>query len=466
MIVFLALSVWLERESVARFYNEDETKEFQSTLQLKSAQTDQLIAKVLSEARIKKESEFFESFTYNYSDLYSEGFAIIVYRNDSLIFWSDNNIPVPSLRNDFPIRDLVRIANSFFIKREVKSGNLEVIGLILIKREYPYENRFLKNGFQEDFNLSPEVIIQPKKGENRKNDVYNSAGNFLFSLDYNIARKLNPVEKQLSVFMYCFIFILFLFFLRRVIHNAEGRLKKTIFLGSVLLLIGIYYLSHYFRLPDIVYNLELFSPGKFARSIWFPSLGDLLLISIICFFSVYNFYKEFIIDLSILKKSGILLYLLMLMFAILILGWFFLTVFLFKSLILDSTISFETYKVLNLTIYTFFGFLILALLFTTLALLMDKIMGILKNIHKKKEGMFLISGMNLFIFLIMIGNKGIVNPESFIFFLIMSFLIYFMRITRQGNYRFSAFVSFVLLLAVYTVMEVVKYTGEKSRADM
>jgi two-component system nitrogen regulation sensor histidine kinase NtrY len=466
MLAFLALSLWFESNSGTRFYNQNDTSRFQLILQSKQSQTDSLLTKVLNDARGLTENDFVASLSHEFANLSKKGIGIFVYRNDSLIFWSDNNIPVPSLRVDFPVRDLVGIANSYFIKREKNAGHLDAIGLILIKKEYPYENRFLKNSFQEDFNLDPEVIIQPKRSENRQNAVYNSDGNFLFTLDYNITRKLNPLEKQLSVFMYVFVFILFLLFLRRFIHNAGDRLKNIMFLLSVGLLFGVYYFLHYFRLPEIIFNLELFSPGKYARSEWFPSLGDLLLLAVICFFTVYNFYKEFMMDLSLVKKTGMLRYLLMLLFSILIIGWFVLTVFLFESLILDSTISFETYKVLNLTVYTFFGFLILALLFTTLALLIDKIMGILKNIQKNREGLYLIMGLNIFVFLSLLTTYRIVNLESAFFFLILSLMIYFMRITRRGDYRFSGFVSFVLLFSVFTVAGVFKYTGWKSQTDM
>jgi signal transduction histidine kinase len=41
-----------------------------------------------------------------------------------------------------------------------------------------------------------------------------------------------------------------------------------------------------------------------------------------------------------------------------------------------------------------------------------------------------------------------------------------MRIIRNGNYHFSGFAGFVLLFSVFTVAEVVKYTGLKSQADM
>ncbi len=466
MLVFLGLSYWMETHSGAKFYTQEDTSAFQKTLLIKQSHTDTIISEVLRQAVNSGENVFVASASKKFEDLYKNGIAIFVYRNDSLIFWSDNNIPVPAISSNFPIRDLVRIANSFYIKRESRAGNLHVIGLILIKQEYPYENRFLKNGFQEDFKLSPEVEIQPKKTENGQNEIYAASGSFLFSLDYNIARKLNPLRKDLTVLMYTLVFVLFLFFLRRFIFNADTNLRKTAFLISVFLLFGVYYLLHYFRFPDIIFSLELFSPGKFARSVWFPSLGDLLILSIIGFFTVYNFYKEFIIDLSLLRKSIPLLYILLLIFAILIIGWFSLTVFLFESLILDSTISFETYKVLNITVYTFFGFLIMALLFATLALLMDKIMGILKNAQKRKEGLYLVFALNLFVFTSIFLENNLINPESAVFFLFFSFLIYFMRIHRNGNYLFSAFVSFVLLFSVYTVFEVVKFTNQKNRADM
>jgi signal transduction histidine kinase len=466
IVLFLALSVWLESLSGTRFYNQNDTFDFQIVLNKKQAQTDSLLARVLRDTKGLTENEFVAGFSKEFSNLDQKGISVFIYRQDSLVFWSENNFPIPSLLGDFPIRDLVKIANSYFIKRIKKEGNLEIIGLILIKKEYPYENRFLKYSFQEDFHLDPEVTIQPKRTENGQNAVYNSEGNFLFSIDYNITRKLNPHEKQLSVFMYLFVFILFLFFLRRFIQNAGDKLKNPAFLLSVVILFLVYYFLHYFRLPEIIFDLDLFSPAKYARSESFPSLGDLLLLSVICFFTVFNFYKEFFIDTSILKRKPVLPYLLMLLFSILIIGWFGLTSFLFDSLILDSTISFETYKVLNLTVYTFFGFFILALLFTTLALLIDKILGILKNIQRIREGLYMILALNLLIFLSIPAKINLANPESAFFFLTLSLMIYFMRITRRGEYRFSGFVSFVLLFSVFSVVEVVKFTGRKSQADM
>ncbi len=465
-IAVLTLSVWSDNKSDTRFYNQDDTARFQETLHSKQKRTDQIISRVLVEAQSMAENDFINSFTHDYAELNKEGLGIFIYRDDSLIFWSNTDVPVPVLRDNFPVRDLVGIANSYFIKREVKTGKLDVIGLILIKKEYPYENRFLKNSFQKDFDLPAEVIIQPKRDEKDQNAIYNSDGNFLFTLDYSIARKLNPYEKQNTVFLYVLSFVFFLFFLRRFVHNAPVSTRNYVFLFALALLFSLYYFLHYFRLPDAIFDLELFSPGKFARSTWFPSLGDLLITSVLGFMAVYLFYKEFIINLSPVKKSLPLLVVLLLFFAILIIGWFSFTVFLTQSLILDSTVSFETYKVLNLTIYTFFGFLILAFLFVTLALIMDKIMGILRKMQKRKESVYFLLALNIFVIVSVLTKSSMFNAESAVFFIAISFLVYFMRFTKQGNYRFSGFVTFVLLFSVFTVVEVVKYTSQKSKADM
>lgn len=466
MLLSLAISVWMESQTGKRFYGQEDTNVFQKVLHKKEMRTDSILGKIISTSKDTDEHALLASLSHEYSGLSKDGIAVFLYRNDTLLFWSDNIIPVPFLLHDFPVRDMVGLANSFFIRREKKTSGFDAIGLILIKKEYPYENRFLKSGFQDDFSLSPEVKIQPKRSDNGQNAVFNSNGNFLFTLDYNISLKENLGEKQVSALMYLIVFVLFLFFLRRFIHNAIGRYKNIVFLFSVVLLFGLYYFLHYFRLPDVIFNLELFSPGKFAQSEWFPSLGDLLLLSAICLFTVFNFYKEFIIDLAFVRKSAFLLYLLMAIFAMLIIGWFSLTSFLFRSLILDSTISFETYKVLDLTVFTFIGFVIIVILFTTLSLLTDKIMGILKNSHKNREALFLLAFMNLVILVSLFTKNRIANTESAVFFLILSVLIYFMRFTRKGNYRFSGFVSFVLLFSVFTVFEVVRYTGQKSQTDM
>lgn len=466
MLIFAVFSLWMEQRSHPALYENEDVLRFQETLREKQIQADSLLSSALKALDYTSSDELFPVFSKQYLELSRKGLAIFIYRNDSLVFWSDNYIPVPANHKSFPVRDLVKIANSYFIKREVNSGNTSLIGLILVKTEYRYENRFLQNSFQEDFKLSPEVKINPGKTENGFNEIYSSEGNFLFSLDFHIARKMNPLEKQMSVLLYLVVLILFLFFLRRFIHNAPNRYQKALFFVSTAMVFGLYYASHYYRFPHIIYDLELFSPGKFAGSSWFPSLGDLLLLTVLSFFTIFNFYKEYNINLNNVRGSGFNYILLLLSFLILIPLWFLISIYLLRSLILDSTISFETYKVLNLTIYTFFGFLILTFLFAALALLIDKFMGIMKNLGQRRQAIYGIGMVNLFIFAGIFMNGSLITPESALFFTALSAIIYYIRIYRKGDYRFSVFVSIILLYSVFTVTGVVKYTAEKDLADM
>ena len=80
-------------------------------------------------------------------------------------FWTGNAVSVESLLTNESEKDgLVLAGNSWLLKRERKVGDCRLIGLILIKHEYQYENRFLRNDFQADFNVPEGTQILPGGG--------------------------------------------------------------------------------------------------------------------------------------------------------------------------------------------------------------------------------------------------------------------------------------------------------------
>ncbi len=69
-------------------------------------------------------------------------------------------------------------------------------------------------------------------------------------------------------------------------------------------------MTHY-RIPSVVFDLELFSPDLFARSALLPSLGDLFVLTIIVFFIIHSFYMGFHFrqqDMKRVSLSSVLLF--------------------------------------------------------------------------------------------------------------------------------------------------------------
>ena len=191
---------------------------------------------------------------------------------------------------------------------------------------------------------------------------------------------------------YLLTFFVFLMFLRRFIRNAPHRLHNLLVVLMAPVLYLVYYLLSSSRLPATVFDLDLFSPDLFARSAILPSLGDLFFLTVIAFFIIYNFYMDFQFRLPAVKKLNPASVLLFAVAGILAMLLYLLNIFVFKSIIVDSTISFEAYKVLTLSVYTFIGLLILALQFTTFALVTDKVFSVLQlNRNRRAALVFMIA---------------------------------------------------------------------------
>ena len=75
---------------------------------------------------------------------------IQVYEDDNMVFWTSNSVSAIPVRNltDGEIK-IKKISNTWYTVQCSVSGNEKYIGLVPLKSEYPYENKFLYSGFIE-----------------------------------------------------------------------------------------------------------------------------------------------------------------------------------------------------------------------------------------------------------------------------------------------------------------------------
>ncbi|MGC9341421.1 MAG: ATP-binding protein, partial [Bacteroidales bacterium] len=133
----------------------------------------------------------------------------------------------------------------------------------------------------------------------------------------------------------------------------------------------------------------------------------------------------------------------------------------------DSSISFETYKVLDLSIFSFIGFFMLALIFIAYVLLTDKLLVVFANLGLKKAALTFISlQVVLFTILFLFPVFPYVSIESLILFSVTSGLAYFYRFRRKSEYKFSNFITFVIIFSIFSLIEVTKYSEIRHRSEM
>ena len=276
MIILLLVSLLYEKRTEVSFYTKSDVEDFQKTLNQKEKRIGEVLDLLENDYCSPGSDGLFANVpSYIYRLYQDEGLAVFVYRDDSLCFWTDNSVPVPEIAENIPESTIDHLGNSIFLKKErilpVKD-TLRFVGLVLIKTEYPYENRFLRNGFQSAFSFTSAVRIRnsmpriknPVPGQGYP--VYDDSGQYLFSIDPDSANRSRETQMVLCLVLYLFTFFIFLMFIRQFIRNAPYRLRNYLTLITVPVLYFFYYLLAHYRLPSAVFDLELFSSDLFARS--------------------------------------------------------------------------------------------------------------------------------------------------------------------------------------------------------
>ena len=290
------------------------------------------------------------------------GITILQYIDRKLIHWSDNNFNVPTLIQDDSLfsKPLIFLQNGWFLPRAIEAGNEKIIGLLRIRTDYGFENDIVRNGFGSDFGIMPDVGFSTDRNDSGYN-VFNSSGAFLFSLSFPEIRSKNPVINIPLILWGLVLVCILLLSLEAVkILTAKGMNAPGV-IACFVIFASIYIFVLIAREPAVLFRTGFFSPYIFSFSGFIPSLGHLLLISVLAAVFSYIFYKDFPIR-ELTEESSSTAYLVL--SSLLVTGAILICLLhiVFSKLVSDSNINFETYKVLKLSIYSVTGFVSVILL--------------------------------------------------------------------------------------------------------
>jgi two-component system, NtrC family, nitrogen regulation sensor histidine kinase NtrY len=281
--------------------------------------------------------------------------TILEYLDNKLFYWSDNGFDVPPLLEDsLYSKPLVFLQNGWFLSKTVEAGNEKIVGLLRLRTDYSFENNIIKSGFEKEFHLQENVGFTTEKNVSDFH-IYNKEGEFLFSLTF-------PEDKENTYFiliplcLWAVVFLLIILLSLEIVNLLVSKGRNSIAVGIALLIFTLIYLIILFTgKPAVLFQTELFSPYRFSLNKAIPSLGHLGLICILATGFANIFYRHFPLkEHSRIKPVKDYFFLT----AMLLTGTFLLTLFhmLFSQLISTSNINFETYKVLELNVFSIAGF--------------------------------------------------------------------------------------------------------------
>ena len=385
-----------------------------------------------------------------------EDLYIFYFENGRLQYWSDHSVPLGTRLTSRLMSPVIQTMNATYaaVHQPVENGML--LGLILIRTGYPYENDYLRSAYQKDFEVGAGIDLVREPGQGLF-DVVNQHDEYLFSLDLGDQLKKNQLNVTVSMFLFMLAMIaLFVFLALKTDAVTSGRQRLIWFFISTVTLICLFIMVRYFEVPAIIFESGFFSPAVYA-SLQFSSLGHLWVFMVILFMVILLFYWFFYRSRklpSALRLSVPLLLILLSSVA------FALAQYLGRSMIMDSTISFESYKLNSISHFTFIGLLILLMASTLFVLLFDKAVLLLKHpLRISSYAMIVLLAAGVQVPFLLSADWS-AEPVNLLFLTgILVYMIYLRR--KETRVKFSRFFVLIFLFTFYFTHDLQKHTSAK-----
>ena len=394
--------------SVINYTNSYTTSELAASAELKLHQKEKQARKYIGEVnkmlRSAAPKELFKTYNGGISDLYkTEGIALYVYSNDSLVFWSDNqpavdlyeyartsnsyyfateSLPVSQAEQDTSLLNvqLIRIRNGWYEcirQKDTVYPHCTVAALILIKSEYDFENSYINNNFSSWIGLPVNTMLTTDFNYARP-VIKSTFGKTLFEVRRNDGvfkdRGVNTYAILLAI-LSGFSFLVFFFLCLR--NKVKNKILLLVIFSSVCFIART--LMIWFKFPAIFYNSMLYDANVFAdaSAFYFSYMGDVLFNSMLIFMVGVSIYK---LDYDFTRKSRAF-NLTALFFAALYTLYLYVNIpILIDSLVNNSTISYNINDLFEFRWLSLLGLLSVALLFFSFYLVAEKtIVSLLAN---------------------------------------------------------------------------------------
>jgi two-component system, NtrC family, nitrogen regulation sensor histidine kinase NtrY len=450
-VVSLSISSYLSIHKENEYDINELAKKVQTTFNERSDESNSLL--LFNKGLYKKAgNSLYEdgAWVRNVNYLFEDSGKILMFgRNDSILFLSHNSLPV---RHEM-ISDLnygvYNLENGWY---QISTDTIEDVKIwlfALIKNEYKYRNKFLRNSFYHDYNAPDHLNIIADKDQGLP--IKDASGNILFSLEFSYlnTEKENEIFHMLSILFGILGLSMLLTILVKVFGRVYNRGYDWISIsGLFVFLLLIRFLMLFFELPIALYSLELFSASHFASSYWLPSLGDFftnILFGIL--FSFFLFIKKGFITRGIASR-----YLYPISFTVLLISAIgaVIVVKSISALVINSNLHFNVKFIFSPDIYHIIGFLALTGIFLFYYFLSYTLATFIRN-H------LLVSNISRLVFislwlLITFTFLFIIQQYKFFFFLIYASSLILVYKQTESNSRVFSLARILFVFFIYSII--------------
>lgn len=403
--------------------------------------------------------------TMGESELLNEefGYGYLVYKNNELKYWSDRSVAFYNTTKNFEkLNGLVKLHNGYYLIRTVEKDDFEVVGLHLIKSNYEFENKYLRNTFSGDYDLPDDFEIDGLEIDGLEDFVIkNIAGEFLLTLVPGGQFLCNSDQLYFPGIIYFLGLLLLLFYFRiEFISSKATFFLKLLSLGTALFI--VYWIHIIFAIPKLFILLHFFGSEFFAISNWLPSLGDFFLMTLFFLFWLYNFGAELNLD-NLHKNSNLPRKIIAVLLLLFNASLFLLANYFIEQLILNSTISFSLNKIIDITAQSVFGIFSIGLILFSILYFTFRITEESRNDFSFLQLIGIVLAICMFLCLIQFLATGKIAIAVYVLFVAVSALGCMLSKKYLHQFSLSHLIIFVSIASVYSLVVFYNTIGQKER---
>ncbi len=395
-------------------------------------------------------------------DFEEKGYQIYIYEKDKLLFWSSNKVGGDYvLLQKAPDQSVIKLQNGWYMvvrpSKASTQSTYQVIGLVLIKNEYSYQNKYLTNKFNPSLNFPYEALLNSYKLPGYL-DIRSPEGKYLCAIQFSGAFQSHPLH-MISVILYLIAFSL-LFFRFHLLYNKVAR--ENAFGLFILMTLGLILLRMLFiglHAPQSVYDLEIFKSFN-EKGVFWSSLGDILINSLmLVYISITIFQNPHLLGnifrWSRRNESGN--YILLTGSFILIFIVALLSELLLRKIVLEKEINFDFDAVFTLDITVFFASVAVGCIYISIFLIAERSITFLSQLKVELQWFLLciLISAAFGLLVLQITKEFSTVPFSIaspIFTVLFILILWFVRNTNNNEISTTKLIGimicFVLLLSV------------------
>ncbi|MCF6356633.1 MAG: hypothetical protein L3J54_02400, partial [Draconibacterium sp.] len=379
------------------------------------------------------------------------GFGYLVFQNGELVYWSNRSVAFFNTTDEIEdTHGLVLLPNGYYLADKVVKNEFVILGLHLLKSNYNFENKYLRNVFFEGYDLPDEFeISETKTDESKDFQVKNINGEFLFTLVPNGQFLCTKDQLYFPGIIYFLGLLILLFYFRKEFTESKAPfILKLLALATALFI--VYWLHLIFNIPRLFFFLRVFSPDYFAINNWLPSLGDFFLLTLFFLFWVYNFGVSLNIkqlhENSKLPRKIVAVLLLLFSASLYLLANYFI-----EQLILNSTISFSLNKIIEITVQSAFAIFSVGLILFSILYFTTRITEEARHDFSFLQLLGVIVSIALFFGVVQFIAIGKISISVLILFVFAAIFGCILSRKYLQNFTLSYLIVFVSIASVYSL---------------